>query len=938
MKSVLFPRFSLFLLLLATSPSFAQSSAGLTAAITPGRLRCEYRVNPLGIDIPQPRLSWTLTAQPSARGQCQTAYRILVASNAGLLKQDKGDLWDSGEVISKETIQIEYAGKRLPSRAKCYWKVRVWDREGTASAWSPVATWEMGLTNPDDWKADWINDGKPSPASEADCFKEDPAPLLRKEFNINKPVRRARLYVAGLGYGYPRLNGTTAGDNVLSTAWTNFAKRVLYDTHDVTDQIKQGRNCLGMMLGNGWYNPLPMKMWGRINLREHLPIGWPRGIARLEIEFEDGTTQIVATDESWKTAPGPVLRNNIYLGETYDARRKLPGWDKPGFDDSAWNSAKTATEPVGPLRARMHPPVRATAELKPIRRTEPKPGVFIFDMGQNFAGWVTLRVQGPRGTKVKLRFGEILHPDGTLNVMTSVCGQIKKGTENLPGKPPQLAYQSDTYILSGKGEETYTPRFTWHGFRYVEITGYPGTPALDDLQGHRLSADMEKTGTFSCSNERLNRIQKITEWTFLSNLFDVQSDCPHRERFGYGGDIVASCEAFLLNFDMATFYTKTVDDFADAARSGGGITELAPFNGIADKGFGDQTGPIGWQLAFPLLQEKLYRYYGDKRLLRRHYPTTRRLIAFLRKNAKNHLISHGISDHESATRKPETLTSTAFYYRHVTAAARLAEILGEKEDAAEYRRLAEQIRAAFLAKFFDAKTGRFHTGTQACQAFPLHYGLVPAEYRKKAVDVLVNDVLKNRKGHLSTGIFGTRYLMRSLSEAGRADVAHTIANQTTWPGWGHMLSRDATTLWEHWAFSDNPYSHNHPAFGSVSAWFFEDVAGIRVHPEAVGCDRVIIRPQIAGRLNHVRATYESIRGPVRCEWHMEAGRMRLNVHIPPGVTATVYMPTGDVASVTESGKPVAEAKGVQKLALREDAAVFQVSSGVYRFEGKAVGL
>ena len=934
MKSTPSSHFSLILLLLATSPSFAQSPGG----ITPDRLRCEYRVDPLGIDTPCPRLSWTLIADSSSRSQCQTAYQILVASSEALLDRDKPDLWNSGKVSSDETIQIEYAGRRLASRAKCYWKVRVWDREGTASAWSEAATWEMGLIDAADWKATWINDGKPVSASEADCFKEDPAPLFRKEFTVDKPVRKARLYVAGLGYGYPRLNGAAVGDNVLSTAWTNFAKRVLYDTHDVTDQIKQGRNCLGLMLGNGWYNPLPMKMWGRINLREYLTIGRPRGIAQLEIEFEDGTTRTVATDETWKTAPGPVLRNNIYLGEVYDARRELPGWDTPGFDDSAWSSAKTAAEPVGPLCARMHPPVRVTAELEPVRRTEPKPGVFIFDMGRNFAGWVTLRVRGPRGTKVKLRFGEILHPDGTLNVMTSVCGQIKKGTENLPDRPPQLAYQSDTYILSGNGEETYTPRFTWHGFRYVEITGYPGTPKLDDLRGLRLSADMEKTGTFSCSNEQFNRIQKITEWTFLSNLFDVQSDCPHRERFGYGGDLVASCEAFLLNFDMAAFYAKTVDDFADAARPCGGITELAPFNGIADKGFGDQTGPIGWQLAFPLLQEKVYRYYGDKRLIRRHYPATRRLIAFLRENAKGHLISHGISDHESVARKPETLTSTAFYYRHVTAAARLAEILGEKEDAAEYRRLAGQIRTAFLAKFFDPKTGRFHTGTQACQAFSLHYGLVPREHKSVAVDVLVNDILTKSEGHLSTGIFGTRYLMRSLSEAGRADVAHTIAHQTTWPGWGHMLSRGATTLWEHWAFSDNPYSHNHPAFGSVSAWFYEDVAGIRVDPEAVGCDRIIIRPQIAGGLTCAQATYESIRGRVESAWKLEAGRLHLNVRIPPGITATVYVPTDDPASVTESGKPAANAQGVESLGPRKGAAVFRVSSGGYRFEGKTAGL
>ena len=928
------------LLCFITSPLFSQSKSinvDITSRLTAKQLRCEYRVDPLGIDVKEPSLSWILSTSdaPTERGQHQTAYRILVSSDKESLAQDQGNIWDSGKVESKSNIQVIYAGKPLESRTVYYWKVCVWDRDGNRSDWSPIASWETSLLDPNEWKAKWISDGKEMPVVEKAFFENDPAPLFRKAFNVEKPVRKARLYTTGLGYGYTRLNGKTVGDHLLATAWTKFTKRILYDTYDVTEQIKQGQNCLGLELGNGWYNPLPLKMWGWLNLREHLPTGRPRGIAQLEIEYQDGTKQTVVTDETWKTTPGPLLRNNIYLGEVYDARREVGPWSEPEFDDSTWSKATIVESPGGELKTRMHPPVRVTAKLKAKHRTEPKPGVFIFDMGQNFAGWIKMRVKGPVGTTVKLRFGELLHPDGTLNVQTSACGQIRNGTENQPNQYPRLAYQSDTYILSGKGEEVYTPRFTWHGFRYVEVTGYPGTPELDAIEGLRLSSDVHQTGSFSCSNARFNKIQKIVEWTFLSNLFDVQSDCPHRERFGYGADLVASCEAFLWNFDMASFYIRALQDFADAARPCGGMTELAPYNGIADDGFGNQTGPIGWQVAFPVLQEKIYQHYGDIRPLRQQYPATKRLVKFLQSQAKDHLILHGIGDHESVTAKPTPLTSTAFYYHHVKSAARFAAILGHEEDAREYNELAEKIRAAFITKFFNPKTGRFFIGTEACQAFALHYGLIPPGKKEVVVDALLDEILNQRKGHLSTGIFGTRYLMRTLSENGHAKVAHTIANQDTIPGWGAMLAQGATTLWECWSFNDNSRSHNHPAFGSVSAWFFEDVAGIQLHPEAVGSDRIIIRPRIAGGLTQAQARHESIRGPIDCQWKVQDGKFILDLSLPPGMTAMVYVPTKDPTSVTEGDKPTTEALGIKTLPSLPNEALVEVASGHYHFEAIA---
>jgi alpha-L-rhamnosidase len=917
-----------------SSQLYAGQAEKALAGVAPVQLRCEYLANPLGIDAAAPRLSWVLQAQsPNDRGQKQKAYEVLVASSAAGLAKDHGDLWDSGRVPSDATFQVEYAGKPLQSRLRCHWKVRVWDRDGRASAWSEPAVWEMALLEPADWKAKWISDGKAQPHRESEFFQNDPAPLFRKGFLVEKPVRKARLYVSGLGYCYARLNGAAVGDRVLDPGWTNYRKRVLYSSYDVTPQITPGRNCLGLMVGNGWYNPLPVKMWGFLNLRKNLAVGRPRAIAQLEIEFADGTRQIVATDETWRVAAGPIVRNNLYLGEIYDARRELPVWDRPGFSDRDWGKVSLATEPVGVLQAEMQPPIRVTGSLQPVARTEPKPGVFIFDMGQNFAGWARLRVRGPAGTKVKLRFGELLYPSGTLNVMTSVCGQIKNGQENRENECPQLAYQSDTYILSGRGDEVYQPRFTWHGFRYVEVTGYPGTPPLSAIHGERLSADLRDAGTFACSNEQFNRIQTMCRWTFLSNVFSVQSDCPARERFGYGGDAVATCEAFLLNFDMAGFYTKMVRDFSDTALADGSLTSVAPTVGFENEDqYRGQTVPIGWQIAFPVLQDRLYRYYGDRRLIHQQYSVARRQLEFLRTKAKDHIFTECIGDHESLDPKPIVLTSTAFYYHQALLVARFAKLLGKDDDAESYRALAAQIRAAFISKFFHADTSRCDAGTQACQAFALHYDLVPPEHRQAVLKVLVDEVQEHHKGHVAAGIFGTQLLLPTLCRGGRGDVACEVVNQKTFPGWGHMLERGATTLWEHWEFSDNVFSHNHPMFGSVSQWFFEDLGGIRADDAAVGFDRITIRPGVFGGLTRAQARYDSIRGPAVCDWQLQDTRLRMNVTIPLGAVATIYVPTSDVASITEGGKPISQVSDVKPLASQQGVGVFRVPGGNYRFE------
>lgn len=899
-------------------------------------LKCEYQTEPLAVETQRPRLSWVLESRD--RGQEQTAYQILVATSRDRLAEGKADLWDSGRVVSPESVHVVYAGDNLRPGQEVCWKVRVWDRQNRPSAFSQPARWEMGMPWPDCWRAaSWIERPRTVPLSDAQRFEDDPAPLFRKEFVVEKKLRRARLYVSGLGYYEARLNGERVGENVLEPGWTSYGRRVLYSTYDVTSQLHAGRNAIGVMLGNGWFNPLPLRFWGHLNLREHLTVGEPRLILQLVLEYSDGTSITVGSDATWKVAGGPVIRNSIYLGEKYDARLEKQGWDRVGYADETWEEAAVARVPLGELRAQSAPPIRVTGRLKPLALTEPKPGVYVVDLGQNYAGWIRLRVQGPAGTRVRMRYGELLYPDGTLNGMTSVAGQIKAGgpAYRYEGDGvPRTAFQQDEYILKGGAEESYTPRFTFHGFRYVELTGLPKKPSLQSVDGLRLSADVESAGVFECSNPLLNRIQQMVRWTELSNLFSVESDCPHREKFGYGGDIVAASEMAMLNFDMSRFYAKAVDDLADAVRPNGGFTETAPFVGISDEGLGDQAGPVGWGTAHPLLAWQLYQYYGDRRLMEEQYESVRRWVTLLRSKAPDGILDNGISDHESLVPKPRALTGTAFYYLNVRLLEQMAHVLGKGAESAEAARLAESIRSAFNQRFLHPGTGRYDTGTQACQAFALWMGLVPAEERGRALDVLIRDVMETNHGHLTTGIFGTKFMLNALTEEGRADVALAMVDQRTFPGWGYMLERGATTLWEHWEFSDNTFSHNHPMFGSVSEWFYKCVAGISAAPDAVAFDKVIIHPQVVPGLKWVRGSYISMHGNIVSEWRRNGDTLDLHVRIPVGCKARVFLPSKDPEKIREGGKPLRLAAGLRTVSVEGANTVAELSSGDYRFSLK----
>ena len=554
-------------------------------------LRCENRVNPLGIDETNPLLSWKISSE--ARNIIQSAYEIMMAEGDSSFENDAKIFWSTGKISSSESANIRYSGNALKPGIRYYWRVRIYDQDGNASAWSATAWFETGL-QPNDWQAKWIGDGSSIPEKDEDAYLEDPMPLFRKTFSTGKKIKNARIYISGVGYYEAYLNGKKIGDSVLDPGWTTYSKQVLYAVHDVTSLINNGSNVIGVMLGNGWWNPLPFKLFGRWAIRDYQQTGRPCFKAELHLNFTDGSTERIITDENWTTMPGPIVRNNVYLGEYYDARREVDGWNKQNTKGK-WTQAKLANGPDGRLTSQMQPPIRVTRTLKPVSIREQSKGVYIVDFGQNFAGVTKLRVKGKAGTTVRIRYGEGLFEDGSLNVMTSVATQIKKG--GIKGGPgaPETAWQEDRYILKGKGTEVWSPRFTFHAFQFIEVTGWPGKPSLEDFEGLRMNADLEETGNFSCSNDMFNKLHEVIQWTFLSNVFSVQSDCPGREKFGYGADLVVSSNAFIYNYDMSNFYRKAIQDFANDQQDDGGITELSPFIGIADRGYGGNSGPLGWQ-------------------------------------------------------------------------------------------------------------------------------------------------------------------------------------------------------------------------------------------------------------------------------------------------------------------------------------------------------
>jgi alpha-L-rhamnosidase len=890
------------LLLAAALGAFGSGSAAGTG-LRAGRLRCEYLEDPLGIDVTPPRLGWVL--QSTGRRQMQTAYQILVAGSLRDLNANRADLWDSGKVVSDETAHVSYRGKPLGSRQPCFWKVRVWDQNGTPSGFSEPASWEMGLLEPGEWRAQWI--------ARTTDLEERPAPMLRHEFALDGKIKKARVYICGLGYHELHINGRVVGDHLLDPGYTRYDRRVLYVTHDVTPWLKRGANAVGVMLGHGWFNVQTRAVWDfhKAPWREA-----PKLLLSLVIEYTDGRTVAIGSDPSWKTATGPVIFNSIYGGENYDARLEKPGWDKPGYDDSSWDPAQPVSAPKGKLVAQMMPPIKADQILKPVKITEPKPGIFLFDLGQNFAGLAELKVRGPAGTKVVMRYGERLFPDGTLDTR-----DIEQHVKKLD---PNQQHQTDTYILAGNGLETWRSRFTYHGFQYVEVTGFPGQPGLDSLRGVFIHSAVPVVGKFECSNPMLNRIARAARWAYLSNLQGIPTDCPHREKNGWTGDAHLACEQGLFNYDGAAVYTKWLNDLGDEQQPTGELPGIVPTSGW---GYKWGNGPA-WDSAFLLIPYYLYEYGGDAQPLRDHYAGLKRYVDYLTGKAQDGIVSIGLPDWAPfETKTPAEVTSTGYYYRDALIVSLAASLLGKTDDAARYTQLAVEIKKSFNAKFFKADSALYANGSQTALSCALYQGLVEPEYRKRVLDQLVGAVEK-RNGHIDTGILGAKYLLNALSDGGRTDVAYRVASQKDLPSWGWWIEQGATTLWEQWNGSE---SRNHIMFGNVVAWFYKDLAGIHPDPAAPGFKHVLLKPQPVGDLTFARAEHDSVRGRIVSDWKIEQGRFKLRVVIPPNTRATVFVPGASVSDVREGRGPATKSNGVKSFRDENGSAVFEIESGEYEF-------
>jgi len=1051
-------------------------------------LRCEYRVEPLGLDLPHPRLSWQLVSP--RRGEVQTAYQIMVASSASALAADQADLWDTGKVDSDRSIQIPYQGSTLHSGQECFWKVRVWDRDGRPSAWSPVARWTVGLPAAEDWKGRWIGKDEPETASglirdvtwiwhgddpkspppskrwfrrtfelpetaawraaqlwvAADNFAqvfvngksvgrannfraaadldalgalrpgknvlavevenagdspnpagllvrlsvelEDgrtillisdagwkssaqsadgwqsadfddggwktvavlgeagmapwgdvsapeadsrrlPARWLRKEFSLPKPVKRASAYLCGLGLSELYLNGEKIGDHVLSPGLTEYPKRVFYVTHEVTRQLKPGQNAVGVVLGNGRYFAP--------RLREPTltqTYGFPKLLFQLEVEYEDGTRERIVSDETWKlTTAGPILANNEYDGEEYDARHEMPGWDRPGFDDASWQPARLVEPPAGRLVAQNMEPIRVTETLHPQAVREVRPGVFIFDMGQNMVGWCRLHVEGPRGRIVWLRFAETVREDGSLYL------------DNIRG-----AKVTDRYILKGTGPEVWEPRFTYHGFRYVEVTGYPGRPTLDAIEGRVVHDDMPLAGDWASSNELLNRIYRNVFWGVRGNYRSIPTDCPQRdERQGWLGDRSAESKGETFLFLNAPLYAKWLQDMADAQKENGSVPDVAPSYWPL------YSDNVTWPSSLIVIPGTLIDQFDDRDALARVYPAMVRWMDFMAGFLEDGIMPRDqygdwcvppeapqlIHSQDPTRRTAKPVLGTTYFYHCARLMAGYARVLDRAEDAARFNALADRLERAFNQRFLAPERDHYDNGSQTSSVLPLAFGLAPEADRPAIFRHLERKIVEETHEHVGTGLIGGQWLMRTLTRNGRVDLAYKLATQKTYPSWGYMIEKDATTIWELWnGDTADPAmnSHNHVMLvGDLVIWMYEHLAGIASDPDRPGFKHVLMRPEMPGDLAWVRAVHRGPYGEIVSHWRRDEGRFEWDVVIPPNSSATLWVPAGN-GELREGGEPIARRDGIRFLRREGDRIVLEIGSGSYHFESSKVSV
>jgi alpha-L-rhamnosidase len=884
-------------------------------------LTCEYLENPLGIDVIQPRLSWKINS--TEINVSQSAYRILVASSLDLLDRNEGDLWDTGERKSNQSIHVKYAGAPLVSRQRCYWKVMVWDAIGLASDWSEVASWEMALLDKSEWEAYWIEapsiyDWIDFKSKVREIERSSPkityeaAPYLRKDFTIKKQHVKARVYISGMGLYELSINGEKVGDHVLDPAFTDFDKRVHYLTYDVTSQLEQGRNTLGVLLGNGWYNMDSRAVWG------FNKAPWkdkPTCLLQLEIEYADGTIEKVLSNESWKAAPSPIIYNDIRQGEKYDATLEIPNWNMPLFDDGSWANARVKLGPMGQMKAQMIPANKIMREVKPISVQSPVPGVYVVDMGQNIAGWIELKVKGSAGEIVKMKFGEMLKDDGTLDQY------------NIARHHRETEFQVAEYTLKGSGQEVWEPKFTYYGFQYVQIEGYPGRLSQDDITGKVIHTSFGQSGSFSCSNDIINKIHHASEWSFISNFLGYPTDCPQREKNGWTGDAHLSAETALLTFKPQMAYTKWLFDCQDAQLESGLLPGIVPTSGWGYTQGGKKQGyGPAWDGAYIWISWYMYLYSGDEQVLHTHYANMKKSIGFMMENSEDHILDIGLGDWVFInTYAPRALTSTACYFDLTSKVAQIATILDKEEDAEFYGELAEKIRSAFNQRFYNEKEKSYGGSEQTSLAAALYFHMVPPKDVKNVAGNLAKVIL-NSDSLLDCGVLGAKWIPHALSDNGFEDIAFQISKNTRYPGWGYWMEQGATTLWEDFNMESLDNSRNHMFFGDIVHWCYKALAGIQPDQNSVGFKHFFIRPFFPESLEFVKASHDCMFGQIKSEWKRVEGGIEMLIEVPANTSSTINLPKGDLQINNTS---VNKADCVWNYTTGKISQQFELGSGVY---------
>ncbi|CAL1517745.1 family 78 glycoside hydrolase catalytic domain [Chitinophaga sp. MM2321] len=905
---------------------FQYCSPGI-AALQVNALTVEGRDSLMGSDILQPRFSWKIAS--GERGIKQTAYQLLVASSKEALSKGEADIWDSGKMDTDSSLDIVYKGKPLSSFQSCYWKVKIWTNNGKEATSQP-SFWTMGLLQPSDWQAKWIGlDGHNDKDQPDSTLTRLAARHLRKEFSIDKKIATATAYISGMGLYELSLNGEKVGQDVLAPTVSEYNKKIFYNTYDITRQLQQGANCVGVVLGNGRFFAV-RNYHGQLNPLTGIgqaQYGLPKLLLQIRILYTDSTVAWVNSDESWKvTDNGPILANNEFDGEEYDANKELAGWDKTGYNYQAWKGVNLMPSGKERIEAQPNENIRIKEVLNPITVHATPRGSYILDMGQNMVGWVAIKVKGEKGDTIRMRFAETM-----------------KGKDSIYLDNMRDAKVTDKYILKGGGTESWEPRFTYHGFRFVEVEGLRSKPDVKDFAGKVIYDDVATIGTFETANPTINTIFKNAYWTIRGNYRGMPTDCPQRdERVGWLGDRVISSYGESFLFDNSRLYAKWLDDIQDAQKENGSVPDIAPsfWDRYADN--------VTYPSAFILIPDMLRKQFGDTRSISKQYPAMKKWMLYMWNTYRDNdlVLKDNYGDWcvppESLdliwSKDPSRITdggllAAAYYYHCLGLMKNYADQLALPADAANFSNIAQKVRVAFNKKFYNPDKKSYANNTVTANLLPLSFGMVP-EGDKAAVFSNIRARLKEFDDHVNSGIIGGMWLMRGLTDNGAGELAYKLATNTTYPSWGYMITKGATTIWELWnGDAANPMmnSGNHQMLlGDLLVWYYEYLAGIKTDDKEVAFKKIIMNPIFPEDLDFVNASLNTKYGIVKSAWKKTATGLEWNITIPANTTAVVTLP-GNVEAITESGKPLPADLLQNSNPVAAGKTALNIGSGTYQF-------